>query len=241
MLRLRPPARAKEPASRAAAWAVHAFTASGALLAVAALDAINRGDLRAAALYMLGALFIDAVDGTLARAAKVDVWIPRIDGRRLDDMVDYLNYVIVPVVFLIAAGILVTPLWAAVPVLASAYGFSQTNAKTDDDWFLGWPSYWNVVAIYAWLLGASAVVTTAFVTLFAVLVFVPIKYAYPSKMPVLRRPTLVLALFWLAAVAGACAWPELAARWRLPELSLVFPAWYMGVSLVKGGLERKRA
>jgi phosphatidylcholine synthase len=88
--------------------------------------------------------------------------LPGIDGRRLDDMVDYLNYVIVPVVFLVAAGYL-TPAVAAAPILASAYGFSQQDAKTEDDFFLGFPSYWNIVALYIWLLDVSQLVATAVV------------------------------------------------------------------------------
>ena len=51
----------------------------------------------------------------------------------------------------------------AAPVLASAYGFAQTDAKTDDDFFLGFPSYWNVVAIYLWLLDVSPLAGTLLV------------------------------------------------------------------------------
>jgi len=136
----------------ALALGVHGLTASGAVVGVAALLAIGAQDFSLAALLMLVALFIDSVDGTLARAARVKEVLPRFDGRRLDDMVDYLNYVIVPCVFLVAGGLL--PHWwaAAPPIPASAYGFSQVDAKTEDDFFLGFPSYWNVIAIYAWLL-----------------------------------------------------------------------------------------
>src|SRR5512134_2678184 len=93
-----------EHGRRTLAWAVHLLTASGAAVGLAALLATAEGEPRAALLWMLVALVIDSVDGTLARRAEVERVVPRIDGRRLDDIVDYLNYVIVPVFFLAWSG-----------------------------------------------------------------------------------------------------------------------------------------
>src|SRR2546425_11551213 len=106
------------------AWSVHLFTASGAVLAVFALWEIGRGGFARAAIYMLAALAIDSVDGTLARRVGVAQQLPRIDGRTLDDVVDYLNYAIVPVVFLLALDAFVHWSVAVLPVIASAYGFA---------------------------------------------------------------------------------------------------------------------
>ncbi|MCC6641975.1 MAG: hypothetical protein IT386_12515 [Deltaproteobacteria bacterium] len=220
------------------AWGVHAFTASGAVVGVAALLAILEGALARAGVLMLVALVIDSVDGTLARAAHVREVLPRFDGRRLDDMVDFLNYVIVPAVFLVAAGSLTSWHWAALPVLASAYGFSQEDAKTDDDFFLGFPSYWNVVALYLWMLQIPAWLGTAVIVLGSVLVFVPLKYLYPSKMLRMRRTVIIAACLWLAAMVGGCVVPDLAERLRLVELSLAFPALYLGLSFWMGGVHR---
>ena len=223
------------------AWGVHLFTASGALVGVLALLAVHAGDPQAAALYMLLAMAIDSLDGTMARAVGVAQRIPRFDGRRLDDMVDYLNYVIVPCVFLVEGGLL--PHWGAVaaPILASAYGFSQVDAKTEDDFFLGFPSYWNVIAIYAWLLEVTPAALTATVTAFALLVFVPVKYVYPSKLRAFKRTTYALTAAAAAAVAWCALEPERARELRLPELTLLYPGWYLGLSLWLGGYERRRA
>lgn len=220
------------------AWGVHLFTACGAVAGAAGLLAIADRDWDQAILWMLVGLFIDAVDGMMARKVGVDRVTPNFDGRRLDDMVDYLNYVVVPAVFLAATGLLPHPAWLALPILASAYGFGQVEAKTEDDFFLGFPSYWNVLAIYAWLLGVSPAACTAWVIVLAVLVFVPIKYVYPSKLRVLRGPTFFLSAFCIAAVAWAVVAPESAERLHLLELSLVFPVWYIGLSLALGGLRR---
>ena len=217
------------------AWGVHLFTASGAVIAALALLAIVQQRYVTAGLLMLAALFIDSVDGTLARRVGVARAVPRIDGRRLDDVVDFLGYAIVPTVFLLAIGAL--PHWglAAVPILASSYGFSQHDAKTEDDFFLGWPSYWNVVALYIWLLGIGPGLATAIVSAFALAVFVPLKYIYPSKLRVWRTATTLGALVWGACVVFALLFPEPAARVHLLELSLVYPAYYMGLSAWLGG------
>jgi phosphatidylcholine synthase len=190
---------------------------------------------------MLLAMAIDSLDGGMARAVGVARLIPSFDGRRLDDMVDFLNYVIVPCVFLVAGGLV--PHWTAAvpPILASAYGFSQVDAKTEDDFFLGFPSYWNVIAIYAWLLEVRPGLTAAIVAGFALLVFVPFKYAYPSKLRVLRRTTWALTAAAAAAVAWAALEPERARALRVPEISLLYPAWYLGLSFWLGGLKRSRA
>lgn len=231
---------ASSPLRVTLAWAVHGFTALGAVVGMAALLAIAAGQLRTAALLMLLALFIDCVDGSLARAARVQEQLPGFDGRRLDDMIDFLNYVVVAAVFLVASGALVHPLLAAAPVLASCYGFCQTDAKTSDDFFLGFPSYWNVVALYLWLFGTPPPLGSALVVGLSVLVFVPLKYLYPSRMKVFYWTTNVGGAMWLAAIAACVAWPASVAPLHLLGLSLLYPAYYILGSLWLGGLARSR-
>ena len=221
------------------AYGVHLFTASGALAGLLALLEATRGDLRASALWMLAAMAVDSVDGAMARAVGVRRVLPGIDGRRLDDVVDYFNYALVPAVFLVAGGYLVHPAWAALPVLASAYGFSQEKAKTDDGFFLGFPSYWNVIAILAWLLDVTAFTCTAFVTLFSVLVFVPIKYVYVSYLRVLKRSTAVLTALAAAVVVYAIFDPERGRALYLPWIAIGYIVYYFALSLWLGGLHRR--
>ena len=188
---------------------------------------------------MLAALAIDSVDGTLARAFKVAEVLPGFDGRRLDDLVDYLNYVIVPAVFMVASGAIPGWGWAALPVLASAYGFSQREAKTNDDFFLGFPSYWNVVAIYLWQLELSPALSAALVAGLSLAVFIPLKYVYPSRMRALRRTTNTGAAIWLLAVSAAIIWPGPLKEVRLMEITLLYPAYYLAISMWLGGWHRK--
>jgi len=224
-------------AARAAAWAVHALTASGAAMGLLALLEAARGDPRASSLWMLAAFAVDCVDGTLARAARVHERTPSIDGRRLDDVVDFLNYVVVPCFFL-ARGGFVTWGWALLPALASAYQFAQANAKTADHFFLGFPSYWNFVAIYVWLLGAAPLATVALLVALSSLVFVPIKYLYPSRMTRLRKTMVLGAAAFTLLLVAACASRDPARRSLFARVSLLYPVAYLALSLWLGGLKR---
>ena len=222
-------------------WGVHLLTASGAVLGVFALLWLAEGRLAEAAILMLVSLVIDGVDGTLARAVGVMRHLPWFDGRRLDDLVDFLNFVIVPVVFIEASGRILDPMWLAAPVLASAYGFSREDAKTEDDFFLGFPSYWNILAIYLWLLGVAPTAGTIWVAGLSIGVFVPTKYLYPSKVePMGLRVALgVGALAWTAALVVCLGWPDTAAPLYVLEASLLYPAWYMALSITRGGWLRR--
>ncbi len=226
--------------SRWIAWAVHLFTASGAAIALFALIAIATDRMPLASYLMLAALVIDAVDGTLARSARVAEHVPEIDGRRLDDIVDYLNYVIVPVFFLWAGGFALHPAWLVAPVLASAIGFAQVDAKTEDDFFLGFPSYWNILAIYLWLFDVGPVYSTLWIAGLSIAVFVPLKYLYPSKLEPrsLRRALATGGVLWCAALAACTSQSEWTRSIGLREISLAYPAWYFGLSFIRGGWKR---
>jgi phosphatidylcholine synthase len=224
-------------AQRAAAWSVHALTASGAAMGLFALLEAGRGDLRASALWMLAAFAVDSVDGTLARAAHVLERTPSLDGRRLDDLVDYLNYVIVPCFFLAQGGFVAWG-WTALPALASAYQFAQADAKTEDHFFLGFPSYWNFVAIYAWLFAPDPSATAAWLVALSVLVFVPIKYLYPTRMTRLAKTMILGAAAFTLLLLAACWTRDAALRLRLAQVSLLYPTAYFALSLWLGGIHR---
>ena len=202
-----------------------------------AVLAAERGDPATAMWWMAYTVAVDSIDGTLARAVGVKQVLPWFDGTQLDNLVDYFTYVIVPALFmlwtdLLPAGIAV-PLAGAV-VVASAYQFCRTDAKTTDHYFTGFPSYWNIVAFYLYALGWPTAMTAAVVTTFAVLIFVPIRYVDPSRTTTLRALTVGLGLVWGAAVLLALfqilrdgvAWRPLVVG------SLLFPVYYVALSVV---------
>jgi phosphatidylcholine synthase len=217
---------------RTLAWAVHLYTASGAVWALAALAATVGGDSRGAFLWMAVALFVDSTDGTLARAARVKEVVPQYDGSRLDDIVDYLNYVLVPVFFALMNGMLPATyaLWiGAFPLIASAYGFCQAAAKTSDFFFTGFPSYWNIAIFYLYVLDMPPRVTAGVLIVLSVLVFVPIGYIYPSRTRSHRPLTLSLGALWGIAMLVALFELPRPSRW-LVWGSLVFPIYYFALS-----------
>ena len=213
-----------------AAWLVHLYTASSAVFGLWAIVAAIQSDFRLAIYLMLLTLWIDSSDGTLARLADVRGRIPWFDGRRLDDIVDYFTYVLVPAIFLIQADLVPHPAWVTVPVLASAYGFSRTDAKTEDDFFLGFPSYWNVLAIYLHLLGIEAGAGLWIVLGFAAAVFVPLRYIYPSRTRSLRPITLAVLMAWGLSIVWVAAPVAPGPVWVWA--TLFGPAYYFGASLL---------
>ena len=214
------------------AWLVHLYTALGAVVAFFAVICIDQGRFQEAFGLMSLAVAIDATDGTFARAVRVKELIPWFDGDRLEDVIDYANYVIVPCLFLLRANLLPSQdaSWlAALPLVASAYGFCQKEAKTADHFFRGFPSYWNVVVFYFYVLQTPAWINAFTIIILSVLVFVPIRYVYPSRSPVYRGLTNSLGVLWAAAL--------LAIIYRLPQpprelvwLSLLFPVYYAALS-----------
>lgn len=215
---------------RALGWAVHLYTASGAVFGLLALQAVWTGQVRTAFLFMAITVMIDATDGFLARKLNVRQLIPHIDGRALDDIVDYFTYVLVPVIFMVGTGVLPNNiLVASLPVIASGFGFANCQAKTDDDFFLGFPSYWNVVAFYLWLFGLPAVVNTVAVVALSALVVVPVRYIYPSKTGQYQRLTLVLGTLWGLQLLAAFLWPGSLPGWWAWS-TLYFPVYYLAAS-----------
>lgn len=216
-----------------AAWAVHAYTASGAVMAFLAMAAGAAGDFRTAYAWLALQLFVDATDGYLARLARVDLRVPRILGSHLDDLVDYLTYVFVPA-WLVYRGGLLPEGWAIIVVAAvlvsSGFGFSRTDAKTADHYFTGFPSYWNILSLYLFYFGMPAAVNAAILVACAALVFVPIRYVYPSRTTTLRGLTVVLGATW-GALMLALLWQFDAPPGWMLAASCVFPAYYVALSL----------
>jgi phosphatidylcholine synthase len=217
-----------------AAWLVHLYTASGAVLAFLAVKALFEHDYRTAFFWLALQIVVDATDGVIARMALVAERLPWFNGAKLDDIVDYLTYVFVPALFVWRA-LIVPDAWA-VPVasamlLSSAYGFNRADAKTSDHFYLGFPSYWNVVVFYLLVAGWSSQVNGAILLVLAVLVFVPIRYVYPSRTRVWQVPTVVLGAIWGGLM--------LAMVWKYPVISrplfwasLAFPIYYVVLSVL---------
>ena len=231
-------------AAKARAAALHLYTASGAALAFLAAVEICAPDPDPRPVFLLLALavLVDATDGPLARRWEVKRWLPAIEGRTIDDLVDYLTYTFVPLLLVWRMGWVPEPrmLWVVPALLASLFGFAHTGIKDEaGGFFLGFPSYWNVVAFYAGLIHHhyGSTINAAAITLLAVATVLPIRFLYPNLAPrPWRAPVIVGALIWL--VAMLCMLP---AYPRIPAwagwLSLLYPVFYVGLSV---RLDRQR-
>jgi phosphatidylcholine synthase len=212
---------------------VHLYTASGVVLALLILVAAFQGEAVRALWLMLASLLIDSTDGLLARRFRVSEALPFLDGALLDNIVDYMTYAFAPMVLLWSGGYLpertAGVMLAALPLLASSYQFCRVDAKTEDHYFLGFPSYFNVVAFYAIVFELSPASLAAVLVLSSFLVFVPIRYVYPTRTAAFRRLSLTLTALWLASYA--------AILWQMPEpdprilaFSILYLVYYFGLS-----------
>lgn len=179
------------PAHYLVAWAVHAFTASAACFGVLTLISIYQHNYVQALWFMAVAVLIDAVDGTFARLVKVKSVLPKIDGALLDNIVDYLNYVITPCFFLFVRPNMLPPSLLLVIIIAititSSYQFCQSDAKTADHFFKGFPCYWNIAVFYMFILNTSMSTNALVLIILCILIFVPVKYVYPSRLDYLTE------------------------------------------------------
>ncbi|HZF41546.1 MAG TPA: CDP-alcohol phosphatidyltransferase [Blastocatellia bacterium] len=232
------------------AWLAHCYTALGLVAAAGMAVFIVRGaaeSFRRAIALMIVATIIDSTDGWLARRARVKEILPRFDGSRLDDIIDFQTYTSLPLLFIWRAGILPPDLswWLLTALLASVYGFSQSDSKTsgantsgaksahsgrsEEHFFVGFPSYWNVVAIYLYWLRPPVWLALALIIAFALLTFVPSLYLYTSRGGRLSRLTNILCAVWgvllALIVAGVFDNPK-----PFVWASLALPIYYFVVS-----------
>lgn len=218
------------------AWSVHLYTGLGLVAAAMMVVNIFRGDpdsIQAAFAWMLLACAIDGTDGFLARRFEVKKVVPQFDGRKLDDLVDFHTYTTIPLLLIWRAGLLPPGMegWLLLPLLASAYGFCQVEAKTADGYFLGFPSYWNVIALYLFWLQLNPWLALLTCITFALLTFVPMKYLYPSVGGPFSGFMIiggaVYAVLVLALLLGV-QWQ----RHALILLSLCYPLAYLAASWI---------
>ena len=194
------------PAHQTLAFAVHVFTASGVVLGLLALIAAVEGNWALMFAWLGAALFVDGIDGSIARRVRVGEVLPRWSGETLDLVVDYLTYVLVPA-FAVATGGLM-PAWMAIPasaamVLTSALYFADTNMKTDDWYFRGFPAVWNVVVFYLFLLRFDPWITLGIIAALSVATFLPITFVHPFRVVRLRVVTLGLMAAWAVLAIAA--------------------------------------
>jgi phosphatidylcholine synthase len=225
-------------AQRARAYAVHGYTASGVALAFwAAAETCGADpDVRRVFALFIASVVIDASDGPLARAWEVKRWAPAVDGRTIDDIVDYLTYTFLPLLLVWRMGWVPAPapLWIIPALVASLFGFANAAAKDESGgFFLGFPSYWNVAAFYAGIVHhffgswPNAVMLLGL----AALTVAPVRFLYPNLAPrPWKLPLIVGAIAWTVSLVALLLLGYPRSPGWLALLSLVYPAFYTALS-----------
>lgn len=198
--------RKAPPGRRVAGFSVHLFTASGAAVALLALAAAIERNFPLCFAWLGLALFIDGIDGTLARFARVGETAATIDGATLDLVVDFLTYVLTPVVALWRSELMpptVALALGVVVVIASALYFAGTRMKTPDHWFRGFPALWNAFAFYLFVFKPPWPVCAALTLVATAAMFAPVVFVHPLRVRQLRALTIVATIAWFALAAIA--------------------------------------
>jgi phosphatidylcholine synthase len=190
------------------AWSVHAFTTFGIVAGFLALVAVLKNDPFTAFVWLGVALFVDGVDGSLARKARVTEYTPNFDGASLDLVIDYFTYVAVPALMIywfnmvpldfLFSGSTWSLICAVIIMAVSCYTFANVGMKSSDYYFVGFPAIWNVVVLYFYLFGSGAIVNLVTIVVLAVLTFVPIKFVHPLRVTLWRKITIPMTVLWAA-------------------------------------------
>ncbi len=190
------------------AWSVHAFTTFGIVAGFLALVAVLKNDPFTAFVWLGVALFVDGVDGSLARKARVTEYTPNFDGASLDLVIDYFTYVAVPALMIYWFNMVpleyffsgnTWSLVAAVIVMAvSCYTFANVGMKSSDYYFVGFPAIWNVVVLYFYLLDTGAITNLVTILVLAAMTFMPVKFVHPLRVTHWRSFTIPVTVLWAA-------------------------------------------
>ena len=199
-----------------AAWAVHGFTASGAVLGFLAIISIFNNDQTSSFLWLGLALLVDGLDGTIARKVGVSDKATNIDGSMLDNLVDYLNYVIIPSLMIYWFQMVPNGWEIIIPAgifAVSLYTFANINMKTEDYYFSGFPALWNIVVLYFYILNTNQYINLIVIIFLSILTFIPIKFVHPLRVKKLRNITIFCTIIWSATTLKLVT--------TFPEINLV--------------------
>ena len=181
------------------AWSVHFLTCSGLIAGFFALICIFKNDETSAFLFLGLALLIDAVDGTLARKFKVSVFLKNIDGKMLDSVIDFFNYIIIPSLMIYWFKFVPTPFEIIVPsiiLIVSAISYSNNNLMTSDNFYKGFPCIWNILLFYLYLFDLSQTYNLLLISACILLKFIPIKFIHPLRVNKYRKYSAIFMVLW---------------------------------------------
>jgi len=206
----------KISAPKARAFSVHLLTASGSFLAFLSLVAISERNWAMAWAWMGIALLVDGIDGPIARRLDVKYILPAWSGELLDNIIDYVTYVILPAFLLYQAGLMgsgLSFLSAAIIVISSAVYYADTGMKTKENFFKGFPVVWNMLVFTLFAVQPGEWISFACVLISAILSFLPIYFVHPVRVKRMRPLTLSVMTVWFIAAVAAVFYQMAAPHW----------------------------
>jgi len=201
---------------QARAFSVHLLTASGSFLAFLSLVAAAEKQWTAMFLWLGLALFVDGIDGPIARRLEVKEVLPTWSGELLDNIIDYVTYVLIPAFALYQSGFMgegLSFLSAAIIVVSSAIYYADTGMKTKENFFKGFPVVWNMLVFTLFVVETGEWASFAIVVFAAALSFVPIHFLHPVRVRRLRTLNLAMFLAWCGLGVVALAQHMDASLW----------------------------
>lgn len=211
------------------AWLVHIYTALGGILGFFALTLAAQDKISLALAVLLVTVLIDVTDGYYARKLNISKVLPYFDGAMLDNVIDIFTYAYVPFFIIWKLNILISPIVLVLPLLGALYAYGQKEMKTADNYFLGFPTYWNIVAIYFYLIPVSSFVAAFILAVLTIMCFIPTRYLYPSKNSMYGKFFTYAGLLWMLGLFIALSNP---AKFHfLAMITFIYPAIYLALSL----------
>ena len=184
------------------AWLVHLLTCTGLIAGFLSLTYIFKNDQKLAFMCLGVALIIDAIDGTLARKFNVSRYVKNIDGKMLDSVIDFFNYIIIPSIMIFWFNIVPVSFTILIPLIIliiSAISYSNMNLMTSDNFYKGFPCIWNILLLYLYFFDFNQIPNLILISLCIILKFIPIKYLHPLRVKKLKIYSIIFLILWFVS------------------------------------------
>ncbi|MDN5248786.1 phosphatidylcholine synthase [Bartonella sp. TP] len=181
------------------AFTVHLFTATGSIFAFLSLTEASCKNWMVSFAWLGLALFVDGVDGPVARHLKVKYVLPNWSGELLDNIIDYVAYVLIPAFIVYNSGLLnhtLSYISALIIVISSAVYYADMGMKTKENFFKGFPVVWNMLVFSLFIIAPNQWVSFICIITSALVSFLPIYFLHPVRVERLRSINLPIFLLW---------------------------------------------
>ena len=178
---------------------VHLFTGFGIIAGFFSLISVINNDQANAFLWLGLAFLIDSIDGTLARKFNVKKNLPNIDGKMLDSIIDFFNYVIIPAFMIYWFKLIPDQFLILVPsllIFISIFSYANLNVMTSDHFYNGFPAIWNIIVLYFFIFSTSEIVNLLILSLLIILKFSPLKCVHPLRVKKFKNISIFFTIIW---------------------------------------------